>query len=352
MSRKRVLISAAVVLTLVLGVGAYVVASTWGDVNRVAIDRPAEGAGGVVAQEDPEETVEPEDGGKAPAPPDNPGTQAILLVGSDSRADLDNLDGFGDFDGARADVVMVLIRDGSRTALLSLPRDLLVDDVCSGGEAKLTVMLEGCDEMNGPSLLLATVEEVIDQPVDHFAMVDLAGFQEAVDAVGGYEICLEYPVRDARANLQMPAGCTDASGEQTLAWLRSRHTQELTENGWRIMPGVNDLVRNERQRAFLIDMMGRVSDFSSPQAMRSVARSVAPFVTVDSEFSLVEAIDLALTMRGLGTSSIVELDVPVYDSFTEAGEAVLLPSVPVEEVVADFLSAAVGGGSAFLDVGP
>lgn len=352
MSRKRVVISAAVVLTLILGVGAYVVASTWGDVNRVAIDRPADGAGGVVAQEDPDEPKEVDDEGEPAASPDNPGTQAILLVGSDSRADLEDLEGFGDFEGARADVVMVLIQDGSRTALLSLPRDLLVDDVCSGGQAKLTVMLEGCDEMNGPSLLLATVEKVIDQPVDHFAMVDLAGFQEAVDAVGGYEICVDRPVRDSRANLQLPAGCTDASGEQTLAWLRSRRTQELTESGWRTMPGVNDLVRNERQRAFLIDMMSRVSDFSSPQAMRSVAQSVAPFVTVDSEFSLVEAIDLALTMRGFGTASVVELDVPMYDSFTDAGEAVLLPSVPVEEVVADFLSASIGGGSAFLDVGP
>ena len=333
--KKRLLIGGAVAAVLIVGIGVYLAVSTWGAVNRVSIERPSpESPGGVVAQPDDES----EEGEGEPEPVLDEGLQVFLMVGSDSREDLEDPSGFGDFEGNRADVVMVLFKDGSSTGLLSLPRDLLVEDVCHGAEERLSAMLEGCDTMNGPTLLTITVESLIGQAVDHFAMVDLAGFQEAVDAVGGYEICVERPVRDQRADLKLPAGCTHASGAQTLAWLRSRHTQELTASGWRILPGVNDLVRNQRQREFLIDMMTRMADIGNPRDIASVAQALAPFVTVDSDLSLVDAVNLALTMRGLESGSIVELDVPVFDYTTDAGAAVLLPSVLVEEIVAEFLS--------------
>ena len=263
----------------------------------------------------------------------------MLMVGSDSRDDLDDLEGFGEFEGTRADVVMVMIRTESETAVISLPRDLLVQDRCTGAQSRLNVMLEGCgDELNGPTLITLAVEDLIGVTVDHFAMVDLAGFQGAVDAIGGYEICVENSVRDRRSNLELPAGCTHASGEQTLAWLRSRSTQELTDNGWRVMAGVNDLARNERQREFMIDMMSRLSDFTSPQAMASTARSIATFVTVDSQLTLSEAIDLAWALRGMGSGGIKELDVPVHDFITDSGAAVLVASTPVDVIVAGFVT--------------
>jgi len=337
--KRRLLIGGAVLALVLVGAGIVFAASTWGDVNRVSIDRPdSDSSSGAVAQEqdsDPDPDIDDETD-----PMVDSGLQALLLVGSDSRTDLADTEGFGEFEGNRADVVMVLLKDGVRTGLLSLPRDLLVDDPCRGGEERLSEMLQGCESMNGPTLLTVAVERVIGQPLDHFALVDLAGFQAAVDAVGGYEICVERRVRDQRANLELPAGCTLASGEETLAWMRSRHTQELTDDGWRTMPGVNDLVRNERQRAFLIDMMGRISDFSSPQAVARVGQSVAPYVTVDSELSIIDAVNLAWTMRGLGSGAISELDVPVFDDETPAGAAVLRPSTPVDEIVAEFLSSA------------
>jgi LCP family protein required for cell wall assembly len=334
--KRRLLIVAAVFTLLVVGAGALFAANTWGEVNRVTIDRPDDDSSGPVAQEDdvPDEAPEPEEDPE----PEDPGLRVFLLVGSDSRLDLDDTEGFGDFEGNRADVVMVLLKEGNRTGLLSLPRDLIADDPCRDNESRISELLEGCLTMNGATLLTVAVEDLIGESVDHFALVDLAGFQAAVDAVGGYEICLERPVRDQRANLELSEGCTMADGEETLAWMRSRHTQELTDSGWRVMPGVNDLVRNERQRAFLIDMMGRIADFSSPQAMAQSAQAVAPYVTVDADLTLMNAVNLAWTMRGLGSGAINELEIEVYDDTTSGGAAVLRPSVPIEEVVSEFLS--------------
>lgn len=335
--KRRVLIGGAVAALLLVTAGAIFAISTWGDVNRVTIERPDTGSsGGPVADDDVgssgDEAADDEFESVGP------GLQVFLLVGSDSRLDLESTEGFGDFEGDRADVVMVLFKDSVNTGLLSLPRDLLVEDPCRGGESRIAEMLQGCPTMNGPTMLTIAVERLIGKSVDHFALVDLAGFQAAVDTVGGYEICVERPVRDRRANLELPAGCTLADGQQTLAWLRSRHTQELTERGWRIMPGVNDLVRNERQRAFLVDIMTRVADVTSPQDMAQTAQAVAPYVTVDSDLSLVRAVNLALTMRGLSSGSITEMSVPVYDETTAAGAAVLRASTPVDEIVAEFLS--------------
>lgn len=327
------------VVLLLLGAGALFAASTWGEVNRVTIDRPeVDESSGAVAQPEESET-EPDPEVETPAPLDN-GLHAFLLVGSDSRDELADTEGFGEFEGNRADVVMVLLKDEGRTGLLSLPRDLIVEDPCRGGENRLSEMLEGCESMNGPTLLTVVVEDVIGEPIEHFALIDLAGFQAAVDAVGGYQICVENPVRDQRAKLQLPAGCTMASGEQTLAWMRSRHTQELTDDGWQTMAGVNDLVRNERQRAFLMDMMGRIADVTSPQDMAQAAQSVAGYVTVDSELSLMDAVSIAWTLRGLGSERVTEIPVPVYDDTTSGGASVLRPQTPVDEIVAEFLTTA------------
>ncbi len=339
--RRRLWIGGAILVLLLFGAGVYVAATTWGGVNRVTIDRPEpDDSSGPIASEDPSDSE-----GETPEEPDSedtiePGRQVFLLVGSDSRENLEDTEGFGNFSGNRADVVMVLIKDGDNTGLLSIPRDLLVSNPCLGGEDRISAMLQGCKNMNGPTLLTVAVEQTIGEPVDHFALVDLEGFQEVVDAIGGYEICVENPVRDRKAKLELDAGCTMADGAETLAWMRSRRTQELTDNGWRTMSGMSDLARNQRQRDFLIEMMGRMSDISSPQAMASVGRTMAPFVTLDSELSFLDAVDLAWTLRGLGSGSVTELQLDVRGATTDDGASVLLPTTPVREVVADFLSAA------------
>jgi len=346
--KKRLLITGTLIAVVLLGAGAIFAASTWGDVNRVTIDRPApaDSSGtadnGVESGEPAVDISVPPSGGDA--------LDVFLLVGSDSRDDLEDTEGFGEFEGHRADVVMVLIRprgDERSAAILSLPRDLLVEDSCSDSQHRLNDALEGCETgMNGPTALTVTVEDLIGVSVDHFALVDLAGFQEAVNAIGGYEICLPRAVRDEKAQLHLPAGCTLASGAETLAWLRSRNTQELTADGWRVVPGVSDLTRNERQREFLLSMMSSLGDFSSPKAVASMAQSVAPYVTVDADLSLLDAVSLAWTMRGLGQGSIEELDIPVIDSTTASGAAVLVSEVDIAEVVASYLTPEVAEDSA------
>ncbi len=314
--------------------------ATWRDLDRVEIERldtvaapPLENSG----DDNPDVTAVPEFR-LPPIPSARDGVDTLLMVGSDTRTGLDDLNGFGAFEGSRADVILLLIRarDGDKVALLSLPRDLWVSTPC--GRERISDTLQGCEGMNGESTLLATVESLTGLGVDHLALVDMDGFQEVVDDLGGYEICLERPVRDRRANLDLDGGCQMADGADTLAWLRSRNTQEMTEDGrWVTMRGVNDLTRNERQREFLIDMLGRLGNFADPQDALSVAQTIAPHVIVDSNLGLTQAVSLAWTMRGLG-DSVAEISIPVDDYVTQAGAQVLVAAADIESMIADVIA--------------
>lgn len=307
---------------------------TWVKVSRVEIVRPPAATPAVtVDPTSPDNTAVPEFR-LPPVPSATDGVDTLLMVGSDSRANLEDLDGFGDFEGARADVILLLIRprEEGQAAVVSLPRDLWVSTPC--GRERINETLAGCDGMNGESTLLSTVESLTGLGIDHIALVDLAGFQEVVDDLGGYEICLENPVKDAKADLDMEAGCHLADGADTLSWLRSRNTLELNSEGkWVRMSGVSDLTRNERQREFLVEMIHRLSDFSEPRDALSMAQTIAPHVTVDSRLGITQAVSLAWTMRGLD-DQIQSIEIPVEDYVTEAGARVLVPIDDIESLIA------------------
>jgi len=326
-------------LLAVLVVGGIAFAlTTWGNVDRVQIERvtsvtePPE----VDAEANPDVTAVPEFR-LPPVPSATDGIDTLLMAGSDSREGLEDLTGFGDFEGARADVLLLLIRprNGDQAAVVSLPRDLWVSTPC--GQERIGQALEGCEGMNGESTLLATVESLTGLGVDHLALVDMAGFRHVVDELGGYEICVQRPVRDSKSKLDLPAGCQLVGGEQTLAWLRSRTTEELTDNGWRVMSGVSDLTRNERQRDFLIEMLDRLGNFGDPQEALSAAQTLSPYVTVDTDLGITQAVSLAWTMRGLG-DSVEEIEIPVEDYTTQAGAQVLLAATDIESVIADVIA--------------
>ncbi|MGA7271348.1 MAG: LCP family protein [Acidimicrobiia bacterium] len=321
----------------ILGVALFYTVA-WNRVDRVEIVRsPSVPSVPDNHSTDPDVTAVPEFR-LPPVPSASDGVDTLLMVGSDSRANLDDLSGFGDFAGARADVIMLLIRprDQGQPALVSLPRDLWVSTPC--GRERVNETLAGCNDMNGESTLLSTVESLTGLGVDHIALVDLAGFQKVVDDLGGYEICLDKPVRDGKAHLNLPAGCQTLDGANALAWLRSRHTLEQQADGsWKLMSGVSDLTRNSRQRQFLIEMMGKLSNFTDPKEALSAAQSIAPYVTVDTDLGLSQAVSLAWTMRGLGTS-IQEIEIPVSDYVTQAGAEVLVPAADIESIIANVVA--------------
>jgi len=247
---------------------------------------------------------------------------AVLIVGSD-------------LSGSLADVIMLAVIpvNGADPVLVSIPRDLYLRNRCTQTYTKINANLAGCGDVNGPTLLALAVEDFTGIHVDHFALFDFEGFEEVIDQVGGIEICVDHPVRDSKSDLDLPAGCTRANGVQALAWVRSRHTQELVDGRWRTMAGVSDLTRNTRQQAVLLEMFAKLRYFGSPNDLTKTVRSMSSAFTLDDRLSITDAIGLAWDLRDIDPATIQTIEIPVEPKTASNGAAVLLPTVPFNELL-------------------
>ena len=161
--------------------------------------------------------------------------RAFLVVGSDDRDDSGDRDvARGEVDGQRSDAILYVSLDEDRdgVSVLSLPRDLLVER--DGSRLRL-----GDTFQDGAGELVATLQEVYGLPVHHYAKVTFGGFIDAVDTLGGVELCLEDDLVDPDAGADLAAGCAHRSPEEALAFVRSRQGERA------------DLERIERQQRFI-----------------------------------------------------------------------------------------------------
>jgi len=96
---------------------------------------------------------------------------------------------------------------------------------------------------------LKAVRKLTGVPIDLFAEVNLAGFYDLANSLGGVDVCLKHAVYDEYSGADFPAGRQTLDAEQALAFVRQRHG---LENG--------DLDRTHRQQAFLSAVMRQLQD--------------------------------------------------------------------------------------------
>ena len=157
----------------------------------------------------------------------------VLLVGSDSRedvtGDLAETTGKGQVSGQRSDTMMVLHVDPkqSKAAIFSIPRDLYLP--ISGTDYSDRV--NTAFSVAGAPGLIATIEEALGFPINHYVEIDFTGFRDIVNAVGGVKVYFPSPVRDEVSGLAVEdPGCVKLDGDAGLAFVRSRNF-ETYESG-------------------------------------------------------------------------------------------------------------------------
>jgi LCP family protein required for cell wall assembly len=130
----------------------------------------------------------------------------------------------------------------------------------------------------GRRALVETVERFTRLPVDHYAEINLAGFVEMTEAIGGVPVCLRRPEREVRSGVDLPAGPQTVRGADALAFVRQRHG---LEDG--------DFDRIARQQAFLAGMASRMlstGTLSDPGAVRRLVDAVTRNVVLDRGWDL------------------------------------------------------------------
>lgn len=236
----------------------------------------------------------------------------VLLVGSDSREDLSDDErrelSTGSAEGERTDTIILLSVDGGDVALLSFPRDLWVTR-CDGSVGRINA----ATRVGGPGCLATTVSSLSGIDIHHYATVTFGGFRDLVDAVGGVELCLEAPIADRDAGIDLPAGCQVLDGADALGFVRVRKIDD-------------DFGRMGRQQEFLRAFAREVAQPSTvldPRRLVRVTAEAGDTVVLDDGLGPFTLARLAWGARGLAAGGAATYTVPADPRTTSGGAAVL-----------------------------
>ena len=249
----------------------------------------------------------------------------IMLLGQDAGPDRT---------GTRPDTIMVASIDTKtgRTALFSIPRNLqyvrfpkgtapaeefpegftyfgkdqnLINAVWSWAEGVRPDLFPG-DKSPGLTATTMAVEETLGLKVDYYAMVNLQGFADLVDAIGGVDIEVErdIPIGGGAAKVEgyVKKGWQHLDGFHALWYARSRHNS-------------NDFDRNCRQQRMVRTVVEEANVSTLALNIPKVIGATERNIETDIPISQVEAFaDLAQRIQKGGFKSY-----PINPTVTHSG---------------------------------
>ncbi|GAA1710584.1 LCP family protein [Isoptericola hypogeus] len=302
------------VLAFVAVGGATAAVTFTGNIRSVDADK-------LLGDDRPEEVV-PED-------PNAEKPLNIVLLGSDSRGG-ENSDVVDDgTDGARSDTTMIMhiSSDRTRVEMLSIPRDTTVDvPSCPTSDGSETTplygtkfnaafaqgVLTGGDVESGALCVIETIEEISDVRMNGFVVVDFAGFERMINAIGGVELCIPEDIDAPKAdNLVLSAGVQELDGETALKYARARSGVKGLGDG-------SDLGRIGRQQELLAALAREVlsaGTLADPTKSLKFLNAVTSSMTMSSNFASVQGLaGLAYSARNVRPGTIAFMTAPyTYD---------------------------------------
>ncbi len=236
----------------------------------------------------------------------------VLLIGSDTREGEGN-DVYANTSGqpephSDTNLLVHLSADRTWATVVSIPRDSMTPAPpdCSADAPKdqwVDRQWNHNFSMGGTGCLIRTLEGNTGIFIDHYAIVDFAGFKDMVNALGGVEVCTTEPVNDPTTHLVLDAGRHTLDGRVALQYVRAR--KGLGDG--------SDLGRIERQQAFLSSVAQKATSTQllfQPTRLYGFLDAATRSLTTDPEFGLGTMKDLAESVRGIGLDNIEFLTVP------------------------------------------
>ncbi|MEQ3591014.1 LytR family transcriptional regulator [Bacillus albus] len=190
---------------------------------------------------------------------------SILLMGVDQE---DNGTG-------RSDSLMLFTLNPKTKSMkiTSIPRDSYTEIVGKGKKDKINHAYA----FGGIDMTVKTVENFLNVPVDHYIEVNMAGFKDIVDAVGGVDVNndLEFTSRDqhfAKGNIHL-------NGETALKYTRMRYEDPRGDFG-----------RQMRQRQVIQAVIKKGASVSSlasyGDVLKAIEKNVKTSLTQDQMFDI------------------------------------------------------------------
>jgi LCP family protein required for cell wall assembly len=252
---------------------------------------------------------------------DDDGANDILIVGNDSRTDMQGKPLSARVlrelrteatETTNTDTLILLRipRDGSRATAVSIPRDtsvhvpernrdekingvygitkaLTMERMVGGGEKdRAKINVESDDE--GRTSLIQAVQGLTGVRVDHYVEVSLYGFYLLTQTIDGVDVCLNHATSDPDSGARFRKGPQTVRGGDAVAFVRQRKN----------LPR-GDLDRIVRQQVFLSSAMRKLltSDLLTNNAkLTGLQDAVSKTVIMDGGLHFLDLVNLAQTM--------------------------------------------------------
>ncbi len=270
------------------------------------------------------------DGGDKPAD----GARDILLVGLDSRTDAQgnplSKEVLAQLRAGQADgelntdslIFVHIPNDGSKAVAISLPRDSYVEIPGGFGKHKInsayaramldarkTLQDDGVSDPKeldqkaneaGAKTLIKTVEKLTGSTIDNYAAINLLGFSEITQAIGGVDVCLNDNVNDQFSGAKFTKGQHTISGVDALGFVRQRHG----------LPR-GDLDRVVRQQVFMAGMARKVlsaGTLANPGRLNDLITAIKKSVVLNQNWDI---FGFAQQMKGLTGGQLEFRTIPI-----------------------------------------
>jgi LCP family protein required for cell wall assembly len=280
----------------------------------------------------------------------------ILLVGVDSRTDAQGRPlskkvlaelRSGAEDGVLNSDTIILLHvpaNGAKATAISIPRDSYVsipgfaknkinsaypaatietaNKLRSQGDDSLAVERES--RTAGRAQLVKTVEKLTGAKIDHYAEVNLLGFFNLTNAIGGVEVCLKHKVKEYRSGADFPAGEQTISGGAALAFVRQRYGLPQS-----------DFSRIRRQQVFLAAVAHKIlsaGTLTNPARLAGLVDSAKESVVLDTGW---DPLSFARQASHLAAGNIEFVTIPTTgQTSNDKGDVVTLDPDQVRRFVA------------------
>ncbi|MBM3699529.1 MAG: hypothetical protein FJW68_01255 [Actinobacteria bacterium] len=227
----------------------------------------------------------------------------ILLLGRDTRD--------AETEQGRADTIMLLHINFAeqRAAILSIPRDTLVD-IPGHGEDKINAAYA----FGGEELMIKTVSLALDAIINHYVTIDFDGFVKLIDELGGVDVVVERPLEDPLSGAFISAGNHRFTGEQALAFTRSRSTE------------LGDIGRIQRQQYILKQLIDQKLNLKNISRINDYFNIVIENTRTDLD--LLSIISYARAALSFGTENLSTAIIPTHPEWIDDGtKSVQVPDI-------------------------
>lgn len=206
---------------------------------------------------------------------------SVLILGVDERQG----------DKGRSDTMIVLTVNPKKGSIkmLSIPRDTRTEIVGRGTVDKINHAYA----FGGEKMAIDSVEHFLDIPIDHYGRINMEGFKDLVDAVGGITIYNDFEF--TQDGYTFKKGLIYLDGKKALSYVRMRKADPRGDFG-----------RQERQRKVIQGVIDKGLSITSITRFDDILDALGSNVRTDLTFS--EMMDIQKNYRA-AASNIEQMEI-------------------------------------------